>query len=210
MIDLTFCRLPRKQTILLHFIAYKLSKCCRFFLVCLLVCLFPSRLPCANFSFTQHATFIWFFKKHSKVIRNFCSKFFFSSKIRCWCGLLCSDLWLCGGERTVIRPRRRSCVTTAALGSWRGASWSRCRIRSPASGTRDSKPTHPIAASASASSCSLRSVQTQPEQNCRIHAYTTGIGAVLSAHILRVRYRYPILVSVSHIPNFAVAWKDTL
>lgn len=181
------------------------------FFICLRFCI-PAIFPVQTFNWVRMwLSLRFFFLKTFESIWKFLFRIFlFFSKIRCWCGLLCSDLWLCGGERTVIRPRRRSCVTTAASGSWRGASWSRCRSRGPASGTRDSKPTHPTAASASPSSCSLRSVQAQPQQNCHVHARTTGISAVVLAHILRVRCWYPTLVSVLFNPNIAVVWKNTL
>lgn len=46
---------------------------------------------------------------------------------------------------------------------------------------------------------SFTAVQTQIEQNCPIHAYTTVIGVVVSAQILRARVerKTPVLVTLS-------------
>lgn len=57
-------------------------------------------------------------------------------------------------SRTWIKPKLRSCVTTRASASWRGASWSRCRSLGPASGTSVCPPTRRCALSTSTGSCS--------------------------------------------------------
>lgn len=73
----------------------------------------------------------------------------------------CSNFYILGW-RTWIRPRLRSCVTTLASVSWRGASWSRSQSRGPASGTSVFPPTRRSAQRASTGSCNQRWVQ-QPD-----------------------------------------------